>query len=64
MFKCINIDVGSTSGKWHVILIDMLLTSSIGGFFVFSLSSPSTVSQAVAAGLGFTGLLSVPAKSA
>lgn len=64
MFLVINIDVGATTGKPYVILLDMIVSSMIGGSVVYFVTYPSTAAQAVVAGLGMTGLLSVHAKDA
>lgn len=57
LFSGLNIEVGA-KGKPHVILIDMLISSILGGYIVLALSSPETNLQALLGGLGLTGILS------
>lgn len=57
LFSGLNIDVG-IKAKPHVILIDMLISSALGGVLVLALSSPESTPQALLGGLGLTGLLS------
>jgi len=64
MFLVINIDVGTVTGKPLIILTDMIISSVIGGSVVYFVAHPTTAAQAVVAGLGMTGLLSVHAKDA
>lgn len=63
LFKALNIDVSGKTGKPLAILSDMMLTSAIGGYLVFLMVAPTTAAQAVVAGLGMTGMLSVQGKS-
>jgi len=58
LFSALNIDV-SNEAPWHNVLSDMLLSSLIGGIAVFFITSPATAPQAIVAGLGMTGVLSV-----
>lgn len=60
LFKAINIDV-SDNAAWHTILIDMIVSSVIGGIAVYYLTSPTPIPQAIVAGLGMTGVLSAHA---
>jgi len=62
LFSAMNIDISSNNARPPVILIDMLLSSLIGTIVVLPLTSPTTVPQAIVAGLGMTGVLSVYAK--
>lgn len=57
LFSGLNIEVGA-KGKPHIILIDMLISSILGGYVVLALSSPETNLQALLGGLGLTGILS------
>jgi len=57
-FIALNIDV-SNEAPWHIVLLDMLLSSFIGGIAVFFITSPATAAQAIMVGLGMTGVLSV-----
>jgi hypothetical protein len=43
----------------EIIVIDLVLSSLLGAFVVIPLVNPNTVPQALIAGLGFTGILSV-----
>ena len=58
LFRALNIDV-SDEAPWHNVLLDMLLSSLIGGIAVFFITSPVTAAQAIVGGLGMTGVLSV-----
>jgi len=62
LFAAINIDVGS-NGKPKTIFGDMIFSSMIGAIIVLPLTGPTTISQALAAGLGLTGILSAYSKS-
>lgn len=62
LFAALNIDVG-IKGKPKTIFGDMIFSSMIGAIIVLPLTGPSTVSQALAAGLGLTGILSAYSKS-
>jgi hypothetical protein len=57
LFVALNIPVGNSASYW-VILLDMIVSSVIGGVSVTLLTVPVTVSQAFAAGLGMTGIFS------
>ncbi|HSN24412.1 MAG TPA: hypothetical protein VLS45_09670 [Methylomicrobium sp.] len=57
-FVALNIDV-SNQASWHMVLLDMLLSSLIGGIAVFFITSPATEAQAIMVGLGMTGVLFV-----
>jgi hypothetical protein len=57
LFQAINIRVDGDSKAW-IILMDMIVSSAIGGISVTLLTRPVTASQAFAAGLGMTGLFS------
>lgn len=61
LFKVLNIDVGATAPS-RAILGDMVASSILGAIVVFALASPDTSRQAIAAGLGMTGILSATAK--
>jgi hypothetical protein len=62
LFSALNIDTTSDNARPLVIFVDMLLSSLIGTIVVIPLTSPGTVPQAIVAGLGMTGVLSVYAK--
>jgi len=57
LFTALNVDMGSAASA-KIILFDMFLSSVIGTLVVVPLTSPSTVPQAIIAGLGMTGILS------
>jgi hypothetical protein len=61
LFKVLNINVDSQANS-RTILGDMVVSSVLGAIVVFSLTSPETSRQAIAAGLGMTGILSAAAK--
>ncbi|EJB8454940.1 hypothetical protein MW332_004788 [Vibrio parahaemolyticus] len=61
LFSALNINV-STKANALVILLDMVFSSIIGSIVVLALVEPTTVAQAVVAGLGMTGILSVNSK--
>lgn len=60
-FRVINIDVGVNASPLAV-LSDMVISSFLGILVVIPLTSPSTVAQAIIAGLGMTGLLATYSK--
>jgi len=60
--KAINIDIGPNA-KSKTILIDMFLSSILGVLIVIPLTAPSTIPQAIIAGLGMTGVFSAHAKT-
>lgn len=62
LFTGININIDKNT-KPHIILLDMIISSIIGAVAVIPISAPSTVPQALLAGLGLTGILSVHSKS-
>jgi len=57
-FTALNLDV-SNQAPWHMVLLDMILSSLLGGIAVFFITSPETSAQAIMVGLGMTGVLSV-----
>ena len=57
-FSAMNIDV-SDKARPKTIFLDMTLSSLIGAIVVMPLVCPTTIGQAVVAGLGMTGILSV-----
>jgi hypothetical protein len=57
LYQALNIPVGQ-GAKASTIFVDIVLSSAIGAFLVMILASPHTVQQALAAGLGMSGLLS------
>ncbi len=63
LFKAINVDV-SAKAKPLILLTDMIVSSVIGALLVFAFVNPETGRQAIAAGLGLTGILSSAAKGA
>jgi hypothetical protein len=58
LFMALNIDVGKNA-SWHTVLLDMILSSFIGGIAVYYITAPETAAQAIMVGLGMTGVLSV-----
>lgn len=58
LFEALNIDVRTHDSRPTTILTDMILSSLLGSILVVAIVSPTTIAQAVAAGLGLTGLLS------
>ncbi len=61
LFKALNVETGS-GAKPSILLFDMLVSSAIGALVIFALATPETSRQAIAAGLGMTGLLSAATK--
>jgi len=61
IFKVLNYDLGGAA-KARTILSDMIFSSLIGSLAVFALTNPGTAQQAIAAGLGMTGILSAASK--
>ena len=61
IFQAININVGSSASPL-LVLIDMVISSLLGAWAVTVLTSPATLQQAIIAGLGMTGLLSIHTK--
>jgi len=61
LLQALNVNVGKT-GSPFIILLDMVLSSTLGAALVIQLTLPATVPQAVMAGLGMTGILSVRGK--
>ena len=57
LYRAINIPVGHTARPF-TILCDIFLSSAIGTIVVVHLTGPQTIQQAIAAGLGMTGILS------
>lgn len=62
VFTAINIDIGPTANSW-TILADIFISSCLGTAVILPLTGPTTVPQAIVAGLGMTGILSVHAKT-
>lgn len=62
LLQAIRIDVSHETGKPSVILLDMVISSALGGIVVMLIAVPTTTVQAVISGLGMTGLLSVHAR--
>jgi len=62
LFTALNIDVSKTAPPANV-FGDMILSSLIDAVVVCALTEPTTIPQAVVAGLGMTGILSAHAKS-
>ena len=62
LFSVLNIDVGRR-GKAMTILADMVLSSLLGAMVVFAFVAPDTAEQAIAAGLGMTGILSATSRA-
>jgi len=61
LFTAININMG-TNAKSMIVLGDMCISSIIGTVLIIPLASPITISQAIIAGLGMTGILSAHTK--
>jgi len=64
LFQALNIDVADVTARSHTIFLDMMLSSALGAIVVIPLTSPSTVPQAIIAGLGMTGILAAHTKEA
>lgn len=64
LFTTLNVDIDKLKGfvGFFIVLFDMLLSCLLGTIAVVALTSPTTISQAVASGLGMTGILSVHTK--
>src|SRR5215203_652767 len=58
LLEALNVDVRTHDSKPVTILTDMIVSSLLGSILVVAIVSPTTIAQAVAAGLGLTGLLS------
>jgi hypothetical protein len=61
LFNALGIKVDSEARPW-TILWDMIISSIIGAIVVVPLTSPTTTAQALAAGLGMTGILAAAKK--
>jgi len=61
IFKVINVETGRDA-KPSTILFDMVISSAVGALVIFAFTAPETGRQAIAAGLGMTGLLSAAIK--
>ena len=57
LFTALNVGIND-GARARVVLTDMLISSLLGTIVVFPLVSPSTIPQALVAGLGMTGILS------
>jgi hypothetical protein len=64
LFRAANIDVLSNTARPYTIFVDMILSSMIGAAVVIPLTSPTTVQQAIIAGLGMTGILATHTREA
>jgi hypothetical protein len=62
LFKGLNLDVSRETGRPHMILLDMVISSLLGGAVVYALVQPASMAQAIVAGLGMTGLLQATVK--
>jgi hypothetical protein len=62
LFRALNVDVHVSSARARTIFADMILSSALGAFVVIPLTSPSTIPQAIIAGLGMTGVLAAHTK--
>jgi ABC-type transport system involved in multi-copper enzyme maturation permease subunit len=60
LFSALNVDIANTN--FCIALLDMVLSCVLGSFAVVALTAPTTFAQALTAGLGMTGLLSVSTK--
>ena len=56
LYRAINISVGRTA-RPLTILCDIFLSSAIGTIVAVHLTGPQTIQQAIATGLGMTGIL-------
>jgi hypothetical protein len=63
LFKVLNLDVSVATGLGWLILLDMVVSSALGGSVVYLIVTPTTAAQAVVSGLGMTGLLSAQVRS-
>src|ERR1700731_334042 len=61
LFRALNMNL-SAGARPVVIFLDMIISSVLGATIVVALTSPSTVPQAIIAGLGMTGILSAHTK--
>jgi len=63
VFTALNVDIDRRGfGGFCIVLLDMLLSCLLGAVGVIALTSPTTISQAFASGLGMTGILSFHTK--
>lgn len=63
VFTALNVDIERKGGQgFCIILLDMIFSCLLGTIGVVALTSPTTISQALASGLGMTGLLSFHTK--
>lgn len=62
LFQALNMYVSQSNANPRIIFIDMILSSALGAAVVIPLTSPSTVPQAIIAGLGMSGILAAHAK--
>jgi len=61
LFTALNVNVDKDA-KPIIVFLDVIVSSMLGALVVFTLTGPATAGQAVAAGLGMTGILSAAAK--
>ena len=61
LFLALGVNLG-TGAHPVTVLLDMVISSVLGGGLVFALTSPTTVAQAIVVGLGTTGILSAHTK--
>ena len=62
LFSALNVDVLGESATPMIIFCDMILSSILGAVVVIPLTAPSSVPQAIIAGLGMTGILAAHTK--
>src|SRR6266487_3216975 len=62
LFRALNIDVLTAAARPITIFADMILSSVLGAALVLPLAAPTTIAQAIIAGLGMTGILAAHTK--
>ncbi len=62
LFRALNINVSDKNARPYVILLDMIISSILGAIMVVLATAPTTLPQAVFAGLGMTGILTFHVK--
>ncbi len=62
LFQALNINVSGPRANPAIVGLDMIISSALGAFVVIPLTQPTTIAQAIMAGLGMTGVLAVNVK--
>jgi hypothetical protein len=62
LFRALNIDVLTAAARPITIFADMILSSALGAAVVLPIAAPTTIAQAIIAGLGMTGILAAHTK--